>query len=73
MVTARNAASEAQKEILDLLKRDRESSDGADINGGGTTMNSIEQTQRVIYNFESDLTALKAKKQKLVHNGGGYK
>jgi len=34
-------------------------------------MNSIEQTQRVINNFESDLTALKAKKQKLVNNGGG--
>ena len=71
MVTARNAASEAQKEILELLKRDRESSDGADINGGGTMMNSIKQTQRVINNFESDLTALKAKKQKLVNNGGG--
>ena len=71
MVTARNAASETQKEILELLKRDRESSNGADINGGGTMMNSIEQTQRVINNFESDLTALKAKKQKLVNNGGG--
>ena len=71
MVTARNAASETQKEILELLKRDHESSNGADINGGGTMMNSIEQTQRVINNFESDLTALKAKKQKLVNNGGG--
>lgn len=70
MVTARNAASETQKEILELLKRDHESSNGADINGGGTMMNSIEQTQRVINNFESDLTAFKAKKQKLVNNGG---
>ena len=70
MVTARNAASETQEEILKLLKCDRESSNGADINGGGIMMNSNEQTQRVINNFESDLTALKAKKQKLVNNGG---
>jgi hypothetical protein len=71
MVTARNAASETQKEILELLKHDRESSNGADINGGGTMMNSIKQTQWVINNFELDLTALKAKKQKLVNNEGG--
>jgi hypothetical protein len=70
MVTARNAASETQKEILELLKHDRESSNEADINGGGTMMNNIKQTQRVINNVESDLTALKAKKQKLVNKGG---
>ncbi len=66
----KECTSETQKEILELLKRDRESSNGAAINGGGTMINSIEQTQRVINNFESDLTALKAKKQKLVNNGG---
>jgi hypothetical protein len=33
-------------------------------------MNSIEQTQRVVNNFHSDLTALKAKKPKLVSIGG---
>jgi hypothetical protein len=71
MVTARNAASETQKEILELLKRDCEHSNGAEINREGTMMmNSIEQTQRVINNSESDLTALKAKKQKLVSIGG---
>jgi hypothetical protein len=71
MAMARNSASEMQKEILELLKRDCEHSDEAEINSeGAMMMNSIEQTQWVINNFESDFTALKAKKQKLVSIGG---
>ncbi len=52
-MTARYSASETQKEILTLLKRDQENSHRAELDGG-TMMNGIEQTQRVINNFESD-------------------
>ncbi len=73
MAAARNAANETQKEILTLLnKHDQESSNEAEF-GRGTTMNDIEQTQRVIHNFEADLATHKGKKQKLVVNIGDDK
>jgi hypothetical protein len=55
-------------EILELPLVGHESS----INSrayGVTTMNDIEQTQRVIQNFETDLENHKSKKQKILQSG----
>jgi len=57
------------KEILQLLtKNDREVNERAELNRGAV-MNGIEQTQRVIKNFEVDLEQHKAKKKKLENVG----
>jgi hypothetical protein len=70
MAAARNSANETQKQILTLLNiHDQRSSNQAEFGRGGITMNDIEQTQRVIHNFEADLGTHKAKKQKLVNIG----
>jgi hypothetical protein len=69
MAAARKSSNETQKEILMLLtKNDREVPERAELDRGAM-MNGIEQTQRVIKNFELDLEKHKAKKQKL-ENGG---
>jgi hypothetical protein len=51
LATSRKESSETQREILALLKGDIDTSAGA--NEGN--MNDIDQTQRVIQNFEDDL------------------
>ncbi len=61
LATARKESSENQREILALLKGDIDTS--ARANEGN--MNDIEQTQRVIKNFEDDLKKQNAKKRKL--------
>jgi hypothetical protein len=62
LATARKESSENQREILSLLKGDIDTSAGS--NEGN--MNDIEQTQRVIKNFEEDLNKQNGKKQKLM-------
>jgi hypothetical protein len=62
LATARKESSENQREILALLKRDIDSS--AEYNDGN--MHDIEQTQRVIKNFEDDLNKHNANKSKLM-------
>jgi hypothetical protein len=62
LATARKESSENQREILALLKGDIDTSAGS--NEGN--MNDIEQTQRVIKNFEEDLNKHNVKKQKLM-------
>jgi hypothetical protein len=62
LATARKESSENQREILALLKGDIDSSAGS--NDGN--MHDIEQTQRVIKNFEDDLNKQNAKKRTLM-------
>ncbi len=57
LATAKKESSENQREILALLKRDIDTSSGA--NEGN--MNNIEQTQRIIKNFEVDMKKQKCK------------
>ena len=69
VASARSSSNETQKEILKLLtKNDREVTEQAQLDRGAM-MNGIEQTQRVIKNFELDLDKHKAKKQKLENVG----
>ena len=69
VAATRNSSNETQKEILMLLtKNDREVHERAELDRGAM-MNGIEQNQRVIKNFESDLEKHKAKKQKLENDG----
>jgi hypothetical protein len=63
LATAKKESSENQREILALLKGDIDTSAGS--NEGN--MNDIEQTQRVIKNFEEDLNKQYGKKRKLMH------
>jgi hypothetical protein len=63
MAATRNSSNETQKEILMLLtKNDREVHERAELDHRGAMMNGIEQTQRVIKNFELDLEKHKGKK-----------
>ncbi len=62
LATAREESSENQREILALLKRDIDTSAGSNKDN----MNDIEQTQRVIKNFEEDLNKQNANKWKLM-------
>jgi hypothetical protein len=62
LATTQKESSENQREILALLKGDIDSSAGS--NNGN--MHDIEQTQRVIKNFEGDLNKQNAKKRKLM-------
>ena len=63
MAAARSSSNEIQKEILQLItKNDHDVDERANLNKSAT-MNGIEQTQRVIMNFEVDLEKHKAKKK----------
>jgi hypothetical protein len=64
MSKARKAASDHMSEILSLLK---DGKDGDDAVHSGS-INDIEQTQRVIRNFQDDLAKQKEKKRKLDSN-----
>ena len=64
MSKARKAASDHMSEILSLLK---DGKDGDDAVHSGS-INDIEQTQRVVRNFQDDLAKQKEKKRKLDSN-----
>ena len=60
MAAARNSSNETQKEILMLrTKNDREVHERSELDHRGAMMNGIEQTQRVIKNFELDFIYIK--------------
>jgi predicted DNA-binding protein YlxM (UPF0122 family) len=72
MAATRSSSNETQKEILQLLtKNDHDVDERADLNKSAT-MNGIEQTQRVIMNFEVDLEKHKAKKKNFENVGENY-